>query len=138
MIDYDNFQQSLKRLGLQYANYQSLDPTLPKLIQEAVAESVIQRFETSYDCLWKVTKRYLVEKLGVLEVPNSPKPIFRLAAENSLLGGSVERWLYYADVRISVSHDYNGEKARERLKLIGDFISDGIALYQAMSSKTWA
>ena len=101
MIDYDNSKQSLKYLKLQYANYQSLDSTVPPLIQEAVAESVIQRFETSYDCLWKVTKRYLLEELGVPEVPNSPKPIFRLAAENNLLGGSIERWLCYADARIS-------------------------------------
>ena len=54
------------------------DASLPELIREAIAESVIQRFETCYDCLWKVLKRYLIEKLGLAEVPNSPNPIFRL------------------------------------------------------------
>lgn len=137
MIDYDNFQQSLKHLELQFANYQSLDSSLPPLIQEAVAESVIQRFETSYDCLWKVMKRYLLEELGAPEVPNSPKPIFRLAAENNMLDGSIERWLHYADARISTSHDYSGEKAKACLKLMSDFIGDAIVLYQTMSGKTW-
>lgn len=137
MIDYDNFQKSLKHLELQFANYQSLDSTLPKLMQEAVAESVVQCFETHYDCLWKVTKRYLLKELGVPEVPNSPKPIFRLAAENKLLGGSVERWLRYADARISTSHDYSGEKAKECLRLMADFIDDAIALYQTMSGEAW-
>ena len=57
MIEYDKFQMSLGRLEEQHANYQNLDTSLPDLIQEAIAESVIQRFETCYDCLWKVLKR---------------------------------------------------------------------------------
>ncbi|MBX9893637.1 MAG: nucleotidyltransferase substrate binding protein [Nitrosomonas sp.] len=69
MIDYQYFQKSLNHLQAQFLNYQSLDPALPKLMQEAVAESVIQRFEVCYDCLWKVLKRYLVEVLGIPEVP---------------------------------------------------------------------
>lgn len=51
MVEYDNFQMSLGRLEEQYENYQNLDAALPQLLQEAVAESVIQRFETCYDCL---------------------------------------------------------------------------------------
>jgi flagellar biosynthesis component FlhA len=91
MIDYEHFQKSLNHLEEQFLNYQSLDPALPRLMQEAVAESVIQRFEISYDCVWKVLKRYLAEELSIPEVPNSPKPIFRLAAENNLLLTPVEQ-----------------------------------------------
>ena len=76
MIEYDNFRMSLKRLEEQYENYRKPDAVLPELLREAVAESVIQRFETCYDCLWKVPKRYLVEELGVANAPNSPKPVF--------------------------------------------------------------
>ncbi len=47
MIDYDHLQESLKHLEMQFLNYRSLDPTLPQLMQEAVAESVIRRFETN-------------------------------------------------------------------------------------------
>ncbi|MBA3754899.1 MAG: hypothetical protein H0X02_01115 [Nitrosomonas sp.] len=47
MIDYDHLQKSLKHLGMQFLNYRSLDPALPQLMQEAVAESIIQRFETN-------------------------------------------------------------------------------------------
>ncbi len=137
MIDYGNFQKSLKHLELQFSNYQSLDPILPKLTQEAVAESVIQRFETNYDCLWKVLKRYLLEELGIPEVPNSPKPIFRLAFENNLLTSPIEQWLNYADARISTTHDYSGEKAQICLELMGDFIHDATQLYQIMSKDGW-
>ena len=137
MIDYDKLQLSLKRLEEQYANYQNLDAALPGFIQEAVPESVIQRFETCYDCLWKVLRRYLIEELGIPEVPSSPKPIFRRAAENGLFTASVEQWLRYADGRIGTSHDYSGEKAQACLEIMSDFIDDAIGLYQTMTQETW-
>jgi len=137
MIEYSKFQQSLKHLQLQYKNHISLDAQLPDLIKEAVMESVIQRFETCYDCLWKVLKRYLSEELGIPELPNSPKPIFRIGAENQLFSSPVEQWLNYANARISTSHDYSGKKAKEALELMADFIDDAMDLYQIMSKKTW-
>ncbi|MBL4885493.1 MAG: nucleotidyltransferase substrate binding protein [Planctomycetaceae bacterium] len=137
MIEYDKFQKSLKHLELQYINYKTLDSNLPQLLQEAVAESVIQRFETCYDCLWKILKRYLIEELGVTEVPNSPKPVLRLAGENGLFASSVEDWLKYADARTGTAHDYSGEKAEEALALMEDFVDDAIGLYQTLSGETW-
>ena len=137
MIDYDKFRSSLKHLQIQFENHQQLDPNQPPLIREAVAESVIQRFETCYDCLWKVLKRYLGEDLGIPDVPNSPKPIFRLAFENKLLSCSIERWLDYADARIGTSHDYSGEKAKTSLLSMRTFIADAIGLYRTLSGQTW-
>ena len=82
MIEYDKFRMSLERLEEQYKNYRERDDSLPELTREAITESVIRRFKTCYDCLWKVLKRYLIEELGLADVSNSPKPIFRLASEN--------------------------------------------------------
>ena len=137
MIDYSKFQMSLKRLVEQYENYQEPDVSQSELTREAIAESVIQRFETCYDCLWKVLKRYLIEDLGVADAPNSPKPIFRLADTNNLYVSPLEQWLRYADARIDTSHDYDGEKAQACLNLMRDFIDDAIGLYQTMSGETW-
>ena len=137
MVEYDNFQASLGRLEEQYENYLELDEALPRLLREAVAESVIQRFETCYDCLWKVLKRYLVEELGVADSPNSPKPVFRLAFENDLIPAPVERWLSYADRRVDTAHAYSGEKARAALEVVADFIRDAAALYRTMSGRNW-
>ena len=137
MIDYDKFRLSLKRLEEQHENYQEQDDTLPDLTREAIAESVIQRFETCYDCLWKVLKRYLIEELGLADIPNSPKPVFRLTDENSLFASSLEQWLQYADARIGTSHDYDSKKAEACLMLMPDFIDDAIGLYQTMSGTTW-
>jgi len=80
MIDYDKFQKSLKHLELQYRNHKNMDSGQPRLIREAVNETVIQRFETCYDSLWKVLKRYLREELGI-----------PLAGENNLFASSMEQ-----------------------------------------------
>lgn len=135
MIEYDKFKKSLHQLELQFANYQSSAQRadLSELDKEAIAESVIQRFETCYDCAWKHLKRYIIEALGLPDVPNSPKPIFRIAAENLLLQSSIEQWLSYADARIQTSHDYDGEKAKIALALMADFLADARALYQTLS-----
>lgn len=137
MIDYNKFRMSLKRLEEQHENYRTLDTSLPGLIQEAVAESVIQRFETCYDCLWKVLKRHLIYELGIANAPNSPKPIFRLANENNLFPESIKVWLRYADARVDTAHDYDGEKAKACLAIMPDFIDDAIGLYKAMSGSEW-
>lgn len=135
MIEYDKFRKALKHLELQFENYSTSGDraNLSDLDREALAESVIQRFEVCYDCLWKVLKRYLVENLGLPEVPNSPKPVFRIAFEN-LLFPSLENWLKYADARVD---DYSGDKAESCLKLMGDFIHAAMSLYQTLTKEPW-
>ena len=140
MIDYDKLKKSLQHLEMQYANHQRAQyrPELTEIDREGIAESVIQRFETCYDTLWKDLKRHLVEVLGLPEVPNSPKPILRLAGQNDLLPSPVEQWLKYADARIGTSHDYSGDKAAQALAVMEAFIADAIGLYRTMTGTPWA
>lgn len=139
MIDYDKLQKSLRHLELQFDNYKlAKDRTeLTDIDREAIAESVIQRFETCYDTLWKDLKRYLIEEIGLADAPTSPKAILKLAGQNELLASSVEQWIKYADARTSTAHDYSGEKAAAVLTIVGDFIDDAIGLYQTMTGTTW-
>jgi nucleotidyltransferase substrate binding protein (TIGR01987 family) len=144
MIDYSKFRKSLKNLELQYANYSASEirTELSGLDKEGLAESVIQRFEVCYDSAWKITKRYLVEISGLPNVPNSPKPILRLADENDLLtneesNDTLERWLNYADILSGTSHDYAAEKAESCLAAVDDFIRDAIFLYQKLTAELW-
>ena len=137
MIEYNNFQRALKNLEAQFENYKTLDDNLPKIIQEAVAESVIQRFEICWDCLWKLLKRHLQEEIGLPEVPNGSNPVLRLANENQLLPGSVEQWLRYGKARVATAHDCSGKKANDALDIMNRFIDDAIRLYQTLSGKNW-
>ncbi|MCY4520623.1 MAG: HI0074 family nucleotidyltransferase substrate-binding subunit [Caldilineaceae bacterium] len=137
MIDYGKFRLSLKRLEEQHENYRQDNPVLSELDREAIAESVIQRFETCCDSLWKVLKRYLAEELGVADVYNSPKPVIRQAHENFLLVTPLEQWFGYLEARNSTAHDYDGEKALACLEHVPDFIDDAVGLYQTMSGQPW-
>lgn len=139
MNDYEKLQKSLRHLEEQFDNYRRLQEreTVTDLDRDAIKESVIQRFETCYDTLWKHLKRYLTEELGLPEVPSSPKPVLRLASENRLLASPIEGWLKYADARVATAHDYSGDKAEACLELTKDFIDDAIGLYQTMTGETW-
>ena len=139
MIDYEKLQKSLKHLEQQFENYQrSQERTeLLEIDREAVAESVIHRFETCFDTLWKDLRRYLTEEFGLAEIPNSPRPVLKLAGQNNLFSATVEQWLKYCDARNSSAHDYSGDKAAETLLIVGDFIEDAIGLYQTMTKTTW-
>ena len=137
MIEYDRFQKALKHLEDQFENYRTLDDSLPKIIQEAVAESVIRRFETCWDCLWKLLKRHLQEEIGLAEVPNGPNPVLRLANENQLLPGSIEQWLRYAKVRVATARDYSGKTVSDTLDIMNRFVDDAIRLYQTLSGRNW-
>jgi nucleotidyltransferase substrate binding protein (TIGR01987 family) len=139
MIDYDKFEKSLKHLQLQFNNYKTLDERedLGQLEKEAVVESVIQRFETCYDSLWKVLKRYLTEELGIPDVPNSPKPLLQIAFANNLFNADIKQWLKYSEARIDTAHDYSENKALKALDLMDDFIEDAIDLYITMTQKSF-
>ena len=136
-IDYGNFKRSLRNLEVQHENLLNLSPEFPPFIHEGIAESVIQRFETCYDTLWKVLRRHLVEAFGIAEAPNSPRPIFRVANENRLLAAGGEQWERYVQTRIDTTHDYDGEKAANAIALMPEFISDAISLYSAMTEEPW-
>ena len=140
MIDREKLEKALRHLELQFENYQQSDERqeLTEIDREAIAESVIQRFETAYDTLWKDLKRYLIDTLGLPDVPNSPKPILKLAGENDVLSAPIATWLAYADARTATAHDYSGEKAAEALEIVGDFLRDAIALYQTITGKPWS
>lgn len=71
-------------------------------------------------------------------MPNSSKPILRLANENGLFVAPVEQWITYANTQVGTAHDYSGEKAQAALALMEVFVGDAIALYQTMSDEPWA
>lgn len=139
MIDYEPLRSALKHLEQQFANHQRAGtrPELTEIDREGIAESVIQRFETSFDMCWKTLKRYLSEEIGVADVPSSPKPVLKIAGQNNLLTPTVEKWLEYADARNATAHDYSGEKAEDTLGEVEIFIPDAIALFRTMTGATW-
>ena len=70
-----------------------------------------------------------LKSLVSAEIPNSPRPIFRIADENRLLAAGVEQWELYIRTRIDTTHDYDEGKAARAIGVMTDFIDDATRLY---------
>lgn len=84
----------------------------PKLVL-AAEDSVIQRFEYTYDGFWKYIKRY-IELMHNTQNVNSPKAVFHAITKLGLC--TEEQGLILiamSDDRNETSHTYSAESARE-------------------------
>ena len=132
--DYEKLKKSLDELKEQYESFLTLDEQgLSEVNQRAVKNSVIKCFEICYDTLWKHIKKYLQEQNGLVELKNSPIPLFRDAHENLLFDKEIhKRLVHYNKIRNDAAHNYSIEKAMAALDKIEDFIQDTVEIYGAM------
>ncbi len=135
-IDHTKLARSLCHLQAQVDNWRTLPADTPSLMREAVEESIIQRFETAWDTLWKALRRHLRDEIGLAEVPNGPNPVLRLAHENNLLPSPIEQWLTYARLRVQTAHDYSHEKAQAVLQQMDAFLQDAHRLFTRLTGHT--
>ncbi len=77
-----------------------------------VRDAAIQRFEYTFEAVWKAAQAVLRERFGV--VLASPKPVIRACRENALLTDSETRLaLAMVDHRNLTAHTYNEALAEE-------------------------
>jgi nucleotidyltransferase substrate binding protein (TIGR01987 family) len=136
--NYIKLQKSLKRLEERHNDFLEIEnrPELSSSDIESIQESCIQRFEFCFDMLWKHLKKYLKDFTGLPEIPNSPRPIFRIALDNKVIE-DFETWDNYNQKRNDTSHDYSEAKASETIHVIPSFIQDAIKLYEIMTKEKW-
>ena len=104
----------MERLELRYQDTQKSLKTLGSILEEPfsviIRDATIQRFEYTFEALWKFLKEYLHEKEGI--VCNSPKACFK---EMFSLGLLTEQecvsCLEMTDRRNETSHTYKEEVA---------------------------
>jgi nucleotidyltransferase substrate binding protein (TIGR01987 family) len=97
------------KLSSQLASCERAISTLDEILETPfsiiVRDASIQRFEYSFESLWKLLKVYLAELEGI--VCNSPKRCFREALKVELLTVSqAETCLIMTDDRNLTSHTY--------------------------------
>ncbi|MCP4252952.1 MAG: nucleotidyltransferase [Candidatus Scalindua sp.] len=105
----------MERLKLRYSDTIKAMETLKEILDEPfsviVRDATIQRFEYTFEALWKFLKEYLKEREGI--VCNSPKSCFR---EFFLLERITEEatvgFLEMADDRNMTSHTYKEEVSK--------------------------
>lgn len=82
----------------------------------AAEDSLIQRFEYSYESMWKFLKKHLELTFDMQEI-NSPKKVFRACVEKGLCTFDEGKILIdMADDRNETSHRYSLEATRIILK----------------------
>lgn len=90
---------------IEFSN--TADIKLEKL-DEAVRDSIIKKFEYTFELSWKTIKSYLEEE-GFEEVA-SPKRALKQAFEIGLINDE-ETWSNMLEARNSTAHTYDEEKA---------------------------
>jgi nucleotidyltransferase substrate binding protein (TIGR01987 family) len=88
----------------------SLTTILGEEYSEIVRDASIQRFEYTFESVWKALKVYLKEREGI--IPNSPKAVFRKLLDiNLLTEAETQMALEMVDDRNLITHTYTEEVA---------------------------
>ena len=85
-----------------------------------IRDAAIQRFEYTFEAVWKAAQAVLRERFGVALA--SPKPVIRACHENGLLDEAETRLaLAMVDHRNLTSHTYNRALAEEIYAALPDY-----------------
>ncbi|MBI5678357.1 MAG: nucleotidyltransferase substrate binding protein [Planctomycetes bacterium] len=117
----------MERLMLKYKDALKALNTLEEILRQPfsiiVRDATIQRFEYTFEALWKFLKEYLKEREGI--VSNSPKSCFR---ETFSLGFITEeetvKFLEMTDRRNDTSHTDKEEVAQIIYSKIPEYFSE--------------
>ena len=105
----------MERLRLKYQDAFHALKTLEDIFKESfsmiIRDATIQRFEYTFEALWKFLKEYLKEKEGIIS--NSPKACFKeIFSLGFLTEEETVRCLEMTDRRNDTSHTYKEEVAK--------------------------
>jgi nucleotidyltransferase substrate binding protein (TIGR01987 family) len=130
MLDLTSLEKALSSLEQAIARSQR-EP-----LDEEVRDSVIQRFEYSYELSWKMLKRQLEmdSPTPVSIDAMSFKEMIREAAERSLITNPTS-WFEYRQQRNRTAHTYNAAKARQVYETALVFIQDAKTLLHHLKQR---
>jgi nucleotidyltransferase substrate binding protein (TIGR01987 family) len=101
----------------RFQNYSKAFALLKEIIEERddittfrliIKEGIIQRFEYTFELLWKTLKDKMVEDGLVIE-KISPKFVFKIAYQSKYLD-NIDQWLKMTNDRNLMSHTYDFSK----------------------------
>ncbi len=121
MLELTSFRKAVYLLKESMDWYRDESTVAPR---EILRDSVIQRFEYTYELAWKMMKRWLEINIGASYVDGiSRKELFRMAAEQRLIDDPV-KWFEYHEARNQTSHIYDESIAQDVFNVVGSFLDD--------------
>lgn len=123
----------LKKALVSLAEAVDYSKNLPKGINaDIVRDSVIQRFEYTYELSWKLLQRWIKINVSPEEAePRTKKDLFRLAAKKQMLVDPGE-WFEFAEARNSTAHTYNQKNAQYVYDIALRFLPAAHLLYDQL------
>lgn len=82
-------------------------------------DATIQRFEFTFELVWKTLKTY-IEESGREAMPTSPKDVFRVAADLQIISDPAPYFEYLKKRNLS-AHTYSQDQADQIYQSIKDF-----------------
>ncbi len=130
-LDLTGLKKAIASLD-ESVNYSN---NLPEGIDAGIVrDSVIQRFEYTYELSWKLLQRWLKVNVSPEDAePRTKKDLFRLAAKKKMIN-NVEDWFEFAEARNAVTHTCNESKAEYVYEVALKFLPASKALYQELES----
>ena len=99
---------------------------------DIVRDSVIQRFEYTYELSWKLLQRWIRMNISPEDAePRTKKDLFRLAAKKGIISNP-ERWFEFSEARNNVAHTYNEKDANYVYDVALRFLPDVKALFHQL------
>lgn len=91
----------------------------------ALRDSVVQRFEYTYELSWKMIQRWIAENVNPesAEPVYSRKELYRLAARNGLIRDPLT-WFDYHKARNISAHTYNEKNAEQVFEAAKKMVDD--------------
>lgn len=108
----------------------SFSQKLPSQVSfDIVRDSVIQRFEYTYELSWKLLQRWIKLNIGPEDAePRTKKDLFRLAAKKQMIKNP-EDWFLFTEARNEVAHTYNEKKAAHVYDVALKFLPAAKSIY---------
>ena len=129
----------MERLKLRYQDARRALETFEEILVEPfsviVRDAAVQRFEYTFEAVWKFIKQYLKDKEGI--VCNSPKSCFKeLFGLGLLTEEETVSCLEMTDRRNDTSHTYKEEVARMIYRKLETYTTLMNGLLNKMQDKT--
>jgi nucleotidyltransferase substrate binding protein (TIGR01987 family) len=123
-VDLSSLHKAIAKLA------EAIDRWKADEANEFVRDSVIQRFEFSYDLLAKSIRRVLEEVLASpAEIPLMSFPtMIRTAWEQGLIASEWADWHRFREMRNITSHTYDEEKAKAVAAAVPEFLAEAGAV----------
>lgn len=97
-----------------------------------IRDSVIQRFEYTFEFAVKFIRRYIQQNYANLSDydPNNFRDVIRTALQLKITNKSFDDWIEYRDARNKTSHGYSEKAAEEVYEIAKKFLGEAKFVYE--------